>query len=188
DEQLPDVGAEAEDRPHVGGRGLTRPEAERRRVVALPPAALEGLDARAAQVAAATLDDVFLVQPAATAPARGRAAVNAAARPRGLRAGAAEAPGPAAQREDRAGVEVDTQLRVVTVRDRTPRIRPGDAEHAAGRPQLPRLADAHALRQAEVDRQRRAVGEGDERAARLDEPLQVEHTAQSEAATHVVRR
>src|SRR5690606_33302822 len=129
----------------------------------LPPAALELLDPRAAEVAAAALDDVLLVHPAPAAAARGRAAIVGAARRRSLGAGAAEAPKAAApaQREDGAISEVDAQLCVVAVRDRAPRVRRRGAEHAAGRPQVLRLADAHALGQAEVDGQRRAVGERD---------------------------
>src|SRR5690606_33675532 len=186
-EQALHVRAAAEDRAHVGGGCLA--EAEARRIIALAPGALELLDARAAAVAAATLDEVVLVQPAAAAAARGRAAVAAAARRCGLAAEAAEpTEAAAAQREDRPLPEVDAQLLAVAVRDRAQRVGHGDAEHAAGGPQVLGLADAHTLGEAEVDGQGRAVGERDERAARLDEPLEVEHAAQPEAAAHVVGR
>src|SRR5690606_41396511 len=70
-EQALHVRAEAEDRAHVGGGCLAEAEADARGIVALAPGALELLDARAAEVAAATPDDVGFVQPAAAAAACG---------------------------------------------------------------------------------------------------------------------
>src|SRR5690606_15298729 len=107
DEQLRHVGAEAEDRPHVG-RGAGHPEPAGR-LAGIRVYLAERLHTGLPQVPRPALDDVLLVQPAAAAPPGGRAPVAPRA---GHRRRAAEpaARASAAHGEDGAAVEVDAEL------------------------------------------------------------------------------
>src|SRR5690606_26813759 len=131
------------------------------------------------------LDDVLLVQPAAAAPPGGRAPVAPRA---GHRRRAAEpaARASAAHGEDGAAVEVDAELVVIAVRDRAPTVDALGPVDAARSPQVARLADRDAGREPEVRRERGAVRQRDQRAAALDEGLQVHEPRELEPAAHVV--
>src|SRR5690606_23020182 len=142
-----------------------------------------------AHVARTALHDVGILRAAATAAARGRRAL--AGRLLGAHAATATAESAEAallrgEHRRAALVEVDADRVVIAVEQRAGFLGSHRAIDAAGRPELLRLADREAGREAEVHWYRRTVRQCDERAALFDETLQVRDAAQLESAAHVV--
>jgi len=83
-------------------------------------------------------------------------------------------------------IEVHGQFVAVTVRDRAALIRHRRGDYAAVRAQLRRAADGDALDDAVIDGNRRVSRDGNEKAARIDEPGYIHQPLEPHAAAHVV--
>ena len=188
DQQVAGVDGEPHDHADVVGlRATAEPAAGGVVLVFLSLA--EGLDARLAQIAGPALHHILFVRAAAAGSACRRVAGAAVLGACAATAAEEGAESSAATADPEHGCRVEGHAQpVVAVGDRALVVGDPGREDAAARPEVGRLADVHAVGQAEVDGELRCARHGDEHAAGFDKLLQVEHAFEAEAAPHVVGR